>query len=143
MKKSSFILTALFIMVAWSCEKNRNRDFPLVDVREYLVLNNPSNNALQSVGGLVTHPGGFRGLIVYRRFANQDRNDFAAYDRACPTHYEQECSVLEMSDDGIFAICPCENEKYLLFDGSPGDGAQISLFPYRAVFDGATITISD
>lgn len=143
MKKSSLLLTLFFIMVAWSCEKNRNRDFPIVDVREFLVLNNPSNDALRSVGGVVTHPGGLRGLIVYRRFINQDRNDFAAYDRACPTHFEQECGVLEISDDGIFAICPCENEKYLLFDGSPGDGAEVSLVPYSTTFDGATIVVSN
>lgn len=143
MKNSSTLLTAILLVVAWGCKKNNQRDFPRVEVREYIYINNPSNNILRSVGGSVTAQGGYRGLIVYRRYANRGNDDFAAYDQACPEHYDRECSQLEIGDDGNFAVCPCENEKYLLFDGSPGDSASTSLFEYRTNFDGEVIFVSD
>jgi len=143
MKRFIPLLTGIFLAVASGCEKNNPNNFPLVDVEEFIFLNNPSNSALLAAGGSITHPGGHRGLIVFRRFFNQDSEDFAAYDRACPTHFEESCSVLEIDSDGLFAVCPCENEKYLLFDGSPGDNAERSLQPYRTFFDGNVVTIRD
>lgn len=137
----SILLTALFLGVASACENSRNRDFPNVAFQEYIYLNNPASLDLQSVGGTIFHGGGYSGLIIHRRYANNNSEDFAAYDRACPEHYAQNCGRLELSDDGIFAICPCEDEKYLIFDGAPGDGAELSLVPYRCTFDGSVIYV--
>lgn len=128
-------------MVAQGCKKSSPRDFPIVAFDEVLFLNNPTSQPLLTVGGAVLHTGGFRGLIVYRRFNNNDGRDFAAYDRACPTHYQEDCSRLEFSDDNLFVECPCHGEKYLLFDGSPADGAEISLMEYRTTSDGRVIRI--
>lgn len=137
----SYILTLIFVTVASGCEKNNQRDFPVVSFDEYIYLNNPSNIELQSPGGAIYNPGGYRGLIIFRRYANNDASDFAAFDRACPTHYQEDCSQLELSDDRVFAECPCHGEKYLLFDGSPGENAVISMVEYRCTFDGAIIRV--
>lgn len=137
----SILLTCSFLVVASGCENSRNRDFPNVAFQEYVYLNNPASLPLQSVGGTIFHGGGYSGLIVHRRYANNTSDDFAAYDRGCPEHYAQNCGRLEISDDGVFAECPCEGEKYLIFDGAPGEGAQLSLVPYRSTFDGSVIFI--
>lgn len=138
-KRLSLLLTLIFLSVASACKKNQQRDFPLVSFDQYIYLNNPSNIELQSPGGAVYFNGGYRGLIIFRRYGNNQVDDFAAFDRACPKHYSEDCSQLELSDDRVFAECPCHGEKYLLFDGSPGEGATISMVEYRCTFDGAVI----
>lgn len=138
-KRSLLLLTIILLSVASACEKNTQRDFPFISFDEYIYLNNPSNIELQNPGGAVITPGGYRGLIIFRRFINNDVRDFAAYDRACPTHYEEDCSLLELSEDRVFAECPCHGEKYLLFDGSPGEDAVISMVEYQCTFDGSLI----
>lgn len=143
MKKAFNYLTVLFILVACACEKNRNRDFPNIAFEEFIYLNNPGNIELQHVGGATFHQGGFKGLIIYRRYNNGSANDFAGYDRGCPEHYREDCSTLEFTDDKTFARCECHGEKYLLFDGSPADGATISLMEYRTTFSGNVITVQN
>lgn len=128
-------------MVAPACKKSNPRDFPLVAIDEIVYLSNGTSQPLQTIGGSIFHNGGFRGLIIYRRFNNMDGRDFAAYDRACPQHYEEDCSRLEKSDDNLFVECPCHGERYLLFDGSPDSSGSISLMEYRATSDGQTVRI--
>jgi len=142
MKRHLLILWTLSLfLVASGCKKNNNRDFPIVSFDEYIYLNNPSSLELLNIGGAISHSGGYRGLLIYRRFNNNDQNDFGAFDRACPAHYAQDCSVLEISDDRTFAECSCGGEKYLLFDGSPTADALTSLMEYRCTFDGVVIRI--
>lgn len=136
-----FFLTAILLGVASACADDRQRDFPNVAFEEIIYLNNPSNLPLQNIGGAVFHPGGYEGLIVFRRFANGGFDDFAAYDRGCPEHYREECGILEFSDDGTFAVCPCGDEKYLLFDGSPGEKASVGLIEYPARYDGSVVVV--
>ncbi len=137
------LLTVLFMMVAPACKKNRQTDFPNVRVEQYVYLNNPSNYDLATPGGWTYHEGGYRGIIVVRRFINGTQDDFAAFDRACPIHYSDECSQLIVTDDNIFGECQCNNEKYLLFDGSPSDGAQQSLIQYRTDYRDGVVYISN
>lgn len=141
MKPINTFLTILFLIVASACEKSQQRDFPVVSVDEYIYLNNPSNIDLLSPGGVITFGGGYRGLIIYRRYNNNDINDFGAFDRACPEHYRDACSVLEIDSDNLYATCPCEGEKYFLFDGAPAENATTSLVEYRCTFDGAVIRV--
>ena len=140
MRNFCTLLTMVIVMVVSGCEKNNQRNFPNVGFEEYIYLNNPSNLPLQNIGGSITHPGGYKGLIVFRRYL-QNANDFAAYDRGCPTHYKQECGQLELSDDGNFAVCPCGGEQYLLFDGSPSTDAKISLVEYATNYNGEIIVV--
>jgi hypothetical protein len=135
--------TLSLFMVASACEKNNNRDFPIVSFNEYIYLNNPSSLELLNIGGAISHSGGYRGLLIYRRFNSNDQNDFGGFDRACPTHYAEDCSVLEISNDRTYAECACGGERYLLFDGSPSTNAITSLVEYRCTFDGVVIRIQN
>lgn len=135
------LLTLVSLSVASACKKNNQRDFPVVSFDEYIYLNNPSNNELLNPGGAVYTPGGYRGLIIFRRYLNNDAYDFGAFDRACPEHYAEDCSQLEISEDRVFTECPCHGEKYLLFDGSPNENAVISMVEYQCTFDGAVIRV--
>lgn len=135
------ILTLIFVMVASSCKKNRNSDFPVVNVDEYVYLNNPSNFALTSPGGWIYHQGGYRGLIVYRSFINNDQNDFVVFDRACPEHFQEDCSTLQVTSDNTFLQCSCNGEKYLILDGSPADGATLGMQQYGTNFSGNVLRV--
>lgn len=140
-KRLLLIWTIILLSVASACEKNRQRDFPIVSFDQYIYLNNPSNIELQNPGGAIYFNGGYRGLLIFRRFSNNDVRDFGAYDRACPSHYAEDCSLLELSEDRVYAECPCHGEKYLLFDGSPAENATISLMEYQCTFDGSVIRV--
>jgi hypothetical protein len=144
MKRYLLLLWTLSLfMVASACEKNNNRDFPIVSFNEYIYLNNPSSLELLNIGGAISHSGGYRGLLIYRRFNSNDQNDFGGFDRACPTHYAEDCSILEISNDRTYAECACGGERYLLFDGSPSTNAITSLVEYRCTFDGVVIHIQN
>jgi hypothetical protein len=134
-------LTLLATLVASGCKKTQVNDFPNVPVQEYVYLNNPSNQALLNPGGWVYAPGGVAGLVVYRRYFNNDVNDFVAYDRACPSHFDESCSQLDISSDDVRAVCSCSQDSYILFDGSPAENASRALFTYRVSFDGQVLII--
>ena len=142
-KNPFFLLTLFFLLVASSCKKNRANNFPSVSVEQYIYLNNATNFDLQFQGGAVYADGGLKGLIIYRRYNNSARDDFAAYDRACPVHFEEDCAQLEITDDKTFAKCSCGGEEYLLYDGSPTGGAQYGLVEYSAIFDGSIIYVKN
>ena len=115
---------------------------PSVAFETRLVLSEPSNFPIQSPGGWIYAPGGYRGLIVYRTTIGTGANDFAVFDRACPQHYDQACGVVEVEANDLFLRCPCDNAQYLIIDGSPtnGNGGQ-ALQPYARTFDGLILTI--
>ncbi len=140
-KQPLVYLTAVLLGVASGCKKNQQTFFPQVAFEEFVYLNNPSSQPLLAPGGWVYATGGYAGLIVYRRYINGGADDFAAYDRGCPAHYNQSCGTLTVSDDGLFAECPCDGERYSLFDGSPGKGAELPLQPYRVQRNGETLVI--
>lgn len=137
MKHQSFLLTLILLVVAsLSCKKAQNDNpIPYVIVNEFVYLNNPSSFNLQVQGGWIYNYGGYAGLVVYRRYFVQQYNDFIAYDRACPLHFEQSCGTLKVVDD-IFLECPCDGHQYLLFDAQPLDGNSPQLRFYNTQFDG-------
>lgn len=140
---SAFLWTLILLGVAWGCEKNQRRNFPNVQFDQYIYLNNPSNFPLRTVGGAMSHDGGYRGLIIFRRFINNGNDDFVAFDRGCPIHYQKDCGQLEITEGQDHARCPCEDEEYLLFDGSPASDATIGLIPYPVTFDGSVIYVTN
>lgn len=136
-----FILTLVFLMVASGCKKNQNSNFPVVNVDEYIYLNNPESFNLSAPGGWVYHQGGYKGLVVVRRFLNNDQNDFAVFDRGCPEHFDENCGTLEVSDDNTFLTCSCNGEKYLLFDGSPSEGASLGMKQYGHTYNSGNVHV--
>lgn len=140
-KERLFILTLGLVLVASGCKKSRPNNFPDVAFETYVYLNNPSNNVLMQPGGWVFHDGGYRGLIIYRRQLSGAPEDFGIYDRGCPEHIAESCGYLDISDDDLFAICPCSGEKYLLLDGSPAENATIGLRAYPGARNGNVLYI--
>lgn len=136
-------MTIVLIMVAsWGCRKEDNSTVPNVSVDEYLVLSQPSNFPLNAQGGWIYTNGGYRGLLVYRRFYNNDDGDFVAFDRACPVHFDSSCGKVEVKSGDLFVTCPCDDREWVLFDGSPYNGNPASpLKAYRLTFQNGTIHI--
>lgn len=143
MNRFTLLLTLIFLWVAPSCKKKQVDDFPLVAFEERVYLNNPSSQDLLVPGGWIYHPGGFGGLVVYRKYINGGNDDFIAHDRSCPTHYNESCRTLNVDGDDLFLECSCNQEKYLLFDGAPGDGATRGTKQYRVVRNGDVLYISN
>ena len=143
LKRSFIIWTLILLGVASGCKKNKRPYFPNIGFEQYIYLNNPSNTALQHPGGWVYHNGGYRGLIVYRRYIQHTSRDFAVYDRGCPTHYDEDCGELEVTEDDLYVRCPCGGEKYLLLDGSPSNEAHYPLVPYRAQLNGNVLYVAN
>ena len=140
LKRQSYILTLIFLVVASSsCKKQTNESLiPNIAVNEYVYLKNPSSFNLQAQGGWIYNNGGYAGLVVYRRYFAQQYNDFIAYDRACPLHFDQACGTLKVVDD-IYLDCPCTGHQYLLFDSQPLDGNSPQLRFYNTQFDGTNV----
>lgn len=141
--KHLYILTLLFAGVASGCKKNKTVYFPNVRFEEYVYLNNPSSFDINSPGGHIFHTGGYRGLIIYRNSLNGTASDFSVFDRACPEHFDEDCSVMDVSEDGLYAVCPCHGEQYFLLDGSPTKGAELPLHPYPVILTGDVLYISN
>jgi nitrite reductase/ring-hydroxylating ferredoxin subunit len=114
---------------------------PYVPVNEVVYLSTPSGYPLQFVGGTVVLPdAGVRGIVVYRRTLQENVDDFAALDLCCPNHLEAGCG-LEL-EDNLYAVCPCDGQRFLLFDGQPLDGnTTYPLLPYRISYDGNALRI--
>lgn len=138
-----YILTLLFLVVASGCKKNNQVYFPNIGFEEYVYLNNPSSFAITAPGGYIYHTGGYRGLIIYRNNLNGTSSDFSVFDRACPEHFDQGCSKLEVTDDGLYAKCSCGGEKYFILDGSPIEDATRPLHQYPAILNGDVLYISN
>jgi nitrite reductase/ring-hydroxylating ferredoxin subunit len=138
------IVALVFVacMLFTDCRRPDYGLFPNVFVDEYIIINNPAYFNLTVIGGWIYHDAGFRGLIVYRRFFNNDVNDFIAYDRGCPIHYDENCGFLDVENDDFTVTCRCGQHTYNIFDGSPIDGTDSPpLFFYRTNFVNGRIHI--
>ncbi len=143
MRTFTVVLTLIVLGVASSCKKNETSYFPSVAFEQRVYLNNPSSFDLNVPGGWIYVDGGYKGLIIYRRYLNGGQDDFVALDRGCPSHYSESCATLKTTSDDLFAQCDCNNEKYLLFDGAPSDGATIGMRQYKVVRNGDVLYISN
>lgn len=136
MKIHSYILTTVLVVVAsMGCKKQTQETLiPNVAVNEVVYLSNPSSFNLQVQGGWVYNTGGYRGLVVYRKYFAQQFDDFIAYERACPQHFADGCGQMTVVDD-IYLECPCTGHQFLLFDGQPLDGGPYPIRFYNTQFD--------
>lgn len=128
-----------------ACDGTSNRHpVPYVFVNESVFVNSPSAYDLQFVGGThVRADWGHGGLVIYRRTNFGDANDFGAYDLRCPNHVSMPCGAATVVD-GLYAECSCDNQRFLLFDGSATDGSTTwGLLPYQVQFDGVRLTVSN
>ncbi len=139
-RSQSYILTLILLLVAYTgCKKNSNSSLiPNVAVNEFIYLNNPSSFNLQVQGGWIYNQGGYKGLVVYRRYFNFQSDDFVGYERACPLHFADACGTLKVVND-IYLECPCTGHQYLMFDGLPIDASSEQLRFYNTQFDGNNV----
>ena len=128
-----------FALLVTACARQTtDYDIPNVAVDRYIYLNNPENFNLTVQGGWVYTNGGYRGLVIYRRYFNFDNNDFVAYERACPVHWADDCGKLNV-ENGATLQCQCDQAEFVLFDGTPIDQASQSVKFYRTTFDGGNV----
>lgn len=139
--KIPFYAIAIFSLLLFSkCNKNEsNNNIPFTTVDINLNINNPSNFAVQVVGGWVYIQGGSKGIIVYRF----SENEFRAYDRHSTYQPEKNC-IVAVDNSNITAEDPCSGSKFMLVDGSVSKGpAQIALRRYNTTFDGTFLRINN
>ena len=126
-----FLAASLFLFT--DCGKDSDNPVPSVYVDITLYLSQPSNSALNAVGGYVYVTGGARGIIVYRLSIDT----FMAYDRNCTYNSDAASAVVEVESNGLFAADSSCGSKFVLIDGSVDQGpATVGLRRYNAVYDG-------
>ena len=142
LKQTALILTLFMLMVASSgCRKQNNiTNIPNIAVQEFVYLNTPQGFNLQVQGGWIYHQGGYKGLVVYRRYFNFQFDDFVTYERACPLHWQDECGILKVVDN-LYLECECDGHQYLLFDGAPIKGDSPLPRIYDTQFDGQNVIL--
>lgn len=140
MLRKLFFLAPLFFL---GCEDTVPQQIPNVFVDEYVYLNNPSSQPINFIGGWIYNPGGYKGLVIYRRYNNNDGNDWVAYERACPEHYNRECGQMDVIED-TYLECTCDDTRFLLFDGSLIEGSSsYPVLTYRVDYLGDRLHITN
>lgn len=131
-----FLIVSLIIVIA-ACKKDNTNDIAQNYVDYYLYINEPSNIALNAVGGWMYIPAGTKGIIVYRR----SQTEFTALERNCTYDPNAPCSLVKVLS-GISAIDSCCNSRFSIYDGSVINGpATQPLYQYNTTFDGSTLHI--
>ncbi len=139
--KNRFLLIFSVSLILWACRRDQH-PIPEVFVDIYVSLNIPSSLPLQNPGGAIHHEGGYKGLIIYRRFLSNRSDDFAVFDRACPVHWDQSCGRVSINEDMMYGSCACDSAQYLLYDGSAiGDNESVPLKFYRVRYHGNSLHI--
>lgn len=140
MLRKLFLALPIFFI---ACKSDIPQQIPNVFVDEYIYLNNPSAYAINFIGGHIYYDAGYKGLVIYRRYNNNDGNDWVAYERACPDHYSRDCGLLNVVED-TFLECPCDGTRFLLFDGSVTEGeSTYPLLQYQVDYLGDRIRITN
>lgn len=127
---------SLLIFSAFSCGKEETRDqIPYVYVNFPLYVNTLDYVA---EGQYIYVSGGYTGIIIYRPM----RDEFMAYERACPHDPLKEGARVKVDESGLIAVDSLCGSKYILTDGSPIEGpAGISLKQYRTHYDGHVLMV--
>jgi len=136
MKKNRIQLIITFALLIASYQAYSQAAFPPVTVN----LSYPQYQRLRMDGGYVYIEGaGMRGIILYR----EGENSFRAYERACPHHPEEDCTV-QVDGSSLFMVDRCCKSTFNFSDGQPTGGpAQRPLLQYRIEITGTTLKISD
>ncbi len=138
----TFVITILFLTVTTavffsSCKKDDNPDVAQNYVDFTLYINEPSNIALNAVGGWMYVSAGTKGIIVYRR----SQNEFSALERNCTYDPNASCSIVEVVS-GISSVDSCCTSRFSIYDGSVLNGpATQPLYQYNTYFDGTQLRV--
>lgn len=134
--------TALFIFLfisLYSCRKEQ-QGVPYAYVNLTVYVNDPQHISLTTIGGWKYFPGGYGGLIVYRK----SQSEFMVYDRACPVHPDEAGAKIEVDSSNIILKDLKCGSQFLFSDGSTiGGPAVISLQRYPTIFDGTVLRVQN
>jgi hypothetical protein len=102
------------LTLTFACRKDQDDRVPNVPVNITLLLNQPSNIALTTVGGWTYVTGGSKGIIVYRN----GPEEFVALERHCPFDVEAGDRVF-VNETNILAedSLSC-GSRFVITDGS-------------------------
>jgi len=144
-QKTLYTIGILSILIAFSfanssCKKDeKSSSISQVPVDFYLYLNEPSNVALNAIGGWMYVNAGTKGVLIYR----QSTTGFTALERNCPYDPNEDCSLIEVYS-GISAIDSCCKSQFSIYDGSIINGpAAQSLYRYNSVLNGNVLHVYD
>lgn len=122
-----------------TCKKEQ-QGVPYAYVNLTIYVNDPQNIALTTVGGWKYFPGGYKGLIVYRK----SQGEFMIYDRACPVHADEANALIVVDSSNIILRDDECDSQFLFSDGSTiGGPAIIPLTRYPYTFDGTMLRVQN
>ncbi|MFZ5552328.1 MAG: hypothetical protein ACOZCO_04375 [Bacteroidota bacterium] len=131
-----FLVLLAMPVVFFSCKNDNPDQVPNVLVDIQVNINNPGYINLQAPGGWMYFEGGSKGIIVYRRSADE----FVAMDRHCTYQTSNGCQVRVDTSSNVIAIDDCCGSRFIITDGSVSQGpAVMNLKLYQTYYDGAGI----
>ena len=134
----AFFLISFIFFLPVGCKKEAQGAIPDANVDVYIYINNPSYISLTGVGGWAYVNGGVRGIIVYRKTADE----FMSYERNCTFQSTDACATVIVDKNAIMASDSCCGSQFLLTDGSVlKTPAAVPLKQYRNTFDGNVLHI--
>ncbi|MBD3582293.1 Rieske (2Fe-2S) protein [Flavobacterium selenitireducens] len=122
-------LILLLMPILFACDdEGFNNHNPYIPNQRFTVdinLSLPSYNDLNFPGNAAYVPGyGARGIYVFCI----SPGNYNAFDAACPNQELSSCST--MVEQGISAICPCDDAEYSFYSGL-AEGQRYRMKPYR------------
>lgn len=135
--KIRIILFFSLIVLLIACNKNKSQPVPNIPFDITIDINLPSYNALIGVGGWAYVSGGSRGIIVYRKSADE----FVAFDRHSPADPEGTCPepLYPDQDNFLILIDSCNSAKFSLYDGSVIENSDYGLRQYQTQYTGTEL----
>ncbi len=145
MTKTKRLLTIIsLLIISILCNISCRSDQPLADcfphstVQVRLLLDHPSYQALQQLGGWVyvaEQQSGTRGLIVVNT-----PQGFYVYDRNAP-HLCPESNTTLMVENQTKVVCPKDQSEWNLINGQAISGTSTPLKRYRYQYETSTNTL--
>ena len=139
--KGLVTILSLFVIASGCNSTSVQYDIPELLVDETIYLSDPSSFNLTVIGGQLVIPNaGHGGILIYRRYFDQEYYDFAAYELACPYHWNDGCGLLTSSMGDLYLTCGCDDHKYQALDGQSIDTSYtLPVKEFSCQFDGGNI----
>ena len=143
-KHPFFLLLAISVVAittTTACKKDKSNGnvVPYVAVDYPLALSSPEAYRLNSVGGYIYVPAGYRGIVLYR----QTIDTYIAADRACPNNPQDDCERVAVDSSGVYIKCPCCGSRFSM-DGNLLQGPSTqALRKYQVLISGDLLRITN
>jgi nitrite reductase/ring-hydroxylating ferredoxin subunit len=137
----SMLILLFFMLLSAGCKKEEQApDIPYVYVNFSLDPNGTQFLNLNVVNGWETVTGGYNGILIFRKSANE----FVAFERACPYDPLTSGAQVRVEESGITCACPVCGSKYIMVDGTPYEGpSRYPLKQYSTMYDGILLYVTN